>query len=178
MMNEHESQSRQNLAAQWTKVYPIVSAYVHSLIFSFHDAEDVIQEVAITLAQRYDSYDPTREFVPWVLGIARHKALDHLRAQGRQNELFDTHSLTAFTQAFVAIEHEVDEMRSILDECMARLSDKSHRALRFRYLREMSVRDISRNMGLTRNAVYVVLHRAREALTRCIQRKTRVEWEA
>ncbi len=178
MMNDHESQSRQNLAAQWTKVYPIVSAYVHSLIFSFHDAEDVVQEVAITLAQRYDSFDPTRDFVPWVLGIARHKALDHLRAQGRENELFDKHSLAAFTQAFVAIEDEVDEMRSILDECMARLNEKSRRVLRFRYLCEMSISEISRSMELAQNAVYVLLHRAREALARCIQQKTRGVWEA
>lgn len=176
--NQSESQSQENLAVLWSKVYPMVSAYVHSLLVSFHDAEDVIQDVAVTMAKQFDRYDPSRDPVPWVLGIAHHKAVDHLRAMNRTNALFEEQTRRYVTQAYQDIRPEIDEMRSVLDGCLAQLRERSRYVLRFRYLSDMSIADIGRKVGLSCNAVYVMLHRSRAALARCIEKKTRIEWQS
>lgn len=45
-------------------------------------AEDVIQEVFITLWNRPEVYSPERgRFLPWLLGVTHHRAIDVLRSQ-------------------------------------------------------------------------------------------------
>jgi DNA-directed RNA polymerase specialized sigma24 family protein len=40
----------------------------------------------------------------------------------------------------------------------------------------MAIPDISRRLGLSSNAVYIILCRAREALANCVQKKADVLW--
>src|SRR5512139_3795799 len=48
------------------------------------DAEDVVQEVLMTVHRIRHTYDPARPFRPWLLAIVRHRVLDRLRARGRR----------------------------------------------------------------------------------------------
>jgi RNA polymerase sigma-70 factor (ECF subfamily) len=45
------------------------------------DAEDVLQRVFYEVWRHNDRYDPSRSLEAWVLGIARNRAIDHLRRQ-------------------------------------------------------------------------------------------------
>jgi RNA polymerase sigma factor (sigma-70 family) len=45
------------------------------------DAEDVLQRVFYEVWLHNGRYDPSRSLVGWVLGIARNRAIDHLRGQ-------------------------------------------------------------------------------------------------
>jgi RNA polymerase sigma factor (sigma-70 family) len=46
-----------------------------------NDAEDVLQRVFYEVWRHNDRYDPSRSLTAWVLGIARNRAIDHLRRQ-------------------------------------------------------------------------------------------------
>jgi DNA-directed RNA polymerase specialized sigma24 family protein len=45
--------------------------------------------------------------------------------------------------------------------------------LKWRYAHDLKPRDVAQKMGITSGAVRVLLHRAREALRECIQKKAR-----
>ncbi len=45
------------------------------------DAEDVLQRVFYEVWRHHRRYDPSRSLTAWVLGIARNRAIDHLRRQ-------------------------------------------------------------------------------------------------
>ncbi len=45
------------------------------------DAEDVLQRVLYDVWRHNGRYDPSRSLAAWVLGIARNRAIDHLRRQ-------------------------------------------------------------------------------------------------
>lgn len=48
-------------------------------------AQDVAQEVFIRLWKKPDSYDPERgRFMPWLLSVARNRAVDGVRSRGRR----------------------------------------------------------------------------------------------
>jgi len=64
------AQARQ-LSILWTKAYPIVSTYFRALLCDFHQAEDLLQETAAAAAEKFTTYDPSRSFTAWVLGVAR-----------------------------------------------------------------------------------------------------------
>jgi RNA polymerase sigma-70 factor, ECF subfamily len=165
------------MAIHWNRAYPMVSAYVRSMIFSLHDAEDVIQEVAVAVAENFDQFDQTKELMPWVMGIARHKVVDHIRSKGRRRQGFDDPTMQHISEAFESIASESDNMKEALDDCMRQLKNRPRHVLELRYLREMGISDIAERMGLSSNAIYVMLHRIRTALAQCIQGKIDIRWE-
>ena len=156
----------------------MVCAYVRSTIFSFHDGEDVIQEVAVAMAENFDQFDPSKALMPWVMGIARHKVVDHIRAKGSCRPTFDDQTMQEISHAFESIQDESDGMKKALDDCIKQLKSRPRHILELRYLREMNISDISQRMGLSSNAIYVMLHRIRTTLAQCIQGKTHIQWDA
>ena len=46
--------------------------------------DDVVQEVLLTIHRARATYDPSRPFLPWLRAIARRRAIDAQRMQGRR----------------------------------------------------------------------------------------------
>jgi RNA polymerase sigma factor (sigma-70 family) len=57
-----------------------VLSYLQRLV-GRDDAEDVLQSVFYEVWRHNGRYDPSRSLAGWVLGIARNRAIDHLRRQ-------------------------------------------------------------------------------------------------
>ena len=57
-----------------------VLSYLQRLV-GREDAEDVLQRVFYEVWRHNGRYDPSRSLAGWVLGIARNRAIDHLRRQ-------------------------------------------------------------------------------------------------
>jgi RNA polymerase sigma factor (sigma-70 family) len=55
-----------------------VLRYLQRLV-GHDDAEDVLQRVFYEVWRHNDRYDPSRSLEAWILGIARKRAIDHLR---------------------------------------------------------------------------------------------------
>ncbi len=70
-------EARRELNVLWTKAHAVVLSYIRSTVIDFHRAEDVLQETAGTVAEKFSEYDSSRPFLPWALGIARSKIVEH-----------------------------------------------------------------------------------------------------
>ena len=85
---------RRKLNVLWTNAHIVVSGYVRSMVIDFHLAEDVLQETAATVAEKFADYDQSRPFLPWALGIAKNKILHALRTSSRDRLVFDESVVT------------------------------------------------------------------------------------
>src|ERR1700750_1087264 len=47
-------------------------------------AEDIVQEILLTVHLKRHTWDPTAPFAPWLFTIARNKLIDALRRRGRR----------------------------------------------------------------------------------------------
>jgi len=72
----------------WGKAQPLVAAYVHSVVWNVHDAEDVVQETIGAIVKLFDRFDDKRPFTPWAIGIARNKVREYCRARARDPLVF------------------------------------------------------------------------------------------
>jgi RNA polymerase sigma factor (sigma-70 family) len=66
-----------------------VLSYLQRLV-GRDDAEDVLQRVFYEVWRHNGRYDPSRSLAGWVLGIARNRAIDHLRRQHNTAVAFET----------------------------------------------------------------------------------------
>lgn len=59
----------------WTAASPRIHAYLVTLVLNWADAEDLLQDVGVTVWMKFAEYDSSRDFVAWACGIARNKVL-------------------------------------------------------------------------------------------------------
>ncbi len=169
------SELMRELTVCWTKAQPIVAAYIRSTVPDYHQAEDLVQEVAEAVASNFERYDRQRSFVGWAIGIARHKIADHQRKRTRDRHVFDSEALDAIARAYEADGTELDGMKEALEKCLQETRGRARKLLEMRYTREMSPASIAGKLGVSINLVAVTLHRTRVALGKCIQSRVAAE---
>lgn len=67
-----------------TAVTPIVRRVATSRWTGSDEADDVVQDVLLSLHQVRHTYDPDRPFLPWLMAIARNRLADTQRRQVRR----------------------------------------------------------------------------------------------
>jgi RNA polymerase sigma-70 factor (ECF subfamily) len=168
-----QQQNTEQLARLWTESQPVVASYIISLVPNFHQAEDVLQQVAVVLVREFEKYDPDRPFLPWAMGIAKNVALKSRRQAAVESlPLIDAELVERVQAAFEEHAENWAPFRRALRECLQHQKARMRDVLQLRYAHDMKPQAVARQMGITSGAVRVLLHRAREALRECIQRKT------
>ncbi len=176
-MNSESSdgRTRKQFTRHWLASESSVSTYVFAAIPGFHDAEDVIQQIALNAAGRFDEYDSARPFLGWILWIARSRVIDFYRQQGRQKIVFSEEVLQQLADAISAREVTMSARREALEQCLNRSPTRSRQLLDLRYIHELPTENISKTVALTADSVRVSLTRIRNALGDCIQKRPSLE---
>ncbi len=125
---------------------PLVLNYLRRYV-SRDEAEDVRQQVFLEVWRSRSRYDADRKLEPWVLAIAKRRAIDHLRRQSRTpSEPVATLPLRAVATEshFADTLAEADEMRTAL----AGLPADQRTALELAYFADMTQPQIAARLGV------------------------------
>src|SRR5205807_7021283 len=71
---EDPSASQQRFLSLFLRSEREVYRYVAALVPNVADAEDIVQETALSLWEKFDAYDPSHPFTPWACRFALNKA--------------------------------------------------------------------------------------------------------
>src|SRR5689334_15894784 len=63
--------------------------YVAALVPNITDAEDIVQQTALALWEKFDAYDPTQPFTPWACRFALNKARQWIERHHRWKLLLE-----------------------------------------------------------------------------------------
>ena len=125
-------------------------------------AEDVNQEVWLTVYRRIATLTDPRRFRTWLYRTTRHRAIDHLRALRRERELFDdtedAENLPVDDDASVAGDG------AALDVLLRDLAPIHREVLLLRYRDELSYAEIALVAGCSVGTVRSRLHYASNRL--------------
>lgn len=159
---------RERLTRLWLEAEATVQAYVFAAVRDIHDAEDVVQQVALTAARRFDQYDAARPFIAWVMWLARSRIVDHYRKKGREKLVFSETLLERFELALVQ-GHQQDARQAALERCLDKLPEKSRRLVELRYESDSSMQRVADALDSTAASVRVMLFRVRNQLAQCVK---------
>ena len=97
------------------ELYERHSRIVYSLVLRIlrqgSTAEEVVQDVFLQLWRNCARYDASRPLVPWLLTLARNRALDHLRLKSERQRRREEQ-----TEEFPQIAAAAPEYEKVLDE--------------------------------------------------------------
>lgn len=155
----------------WTQVQPAIAGYIAALVPDPHAADDVVQEVAVTLLRKFAEYDPARPFIAWAMGVAKMAILSHRRDHARAAVRFGPEAVEALADTWEELLPEADLRRAALAECLRTIAGRARELLRLRYEEAIAPQDIAIRLGMTPVAARVALVRVRTALQTCIERR-------
>jgi RNA polymerase sigma-70 factor (ECF subfamily) len=171
MSSEQEALKRERMTRHWLAAERSVRAYIAGAVRSFADREDLLQQVALTVARRFDEYDECRPFLGWVLWLAKSRIVDFYRAQGRQPQHLSEDLLQNFAEVLVHRHDLIPLRQEALEDCLQQLPERSRRLLHLKYQEGHCVDQIAELLQSTPASIRVALFRLREALAGCIQRR-------
>lgn len=156
-----------------TEVQPRLYSFLLKRLARGDQAQEVLQNVNLTICRKADEFEEGTDFVAWAFAIARFELMSFRQSMAREKLVFTDEVLRSIEQLDSDNANGVVRRRqqSALRSCMDQLTPKQKHLVNQRYAESESVLSISTEMGKTANAVSMSLHRIREKLLDCINRK-------
>lgn len=129
-------------------------------------AEDIVQDVLLTLHRVRHTYDPNRSFTPWLAAICERRSIDALRKRVRlgAHEIQDERVYETFADPAANKELEAGDAAQALAAMIAALPSAQREALELVKVKEMTLLEASVVSGQSVGALKVSVHRAIKAL--------------
>jgi len=145
---------------------PYLRAYARRHLRGGDAAEDLVQDVFLTLHRIRQTYDPARPFLPWLSVIAKRRLIDALRRQKLVPAAADDIGLDLETFADPAANNQVERNSEAgrLRQAIAELPDGQRRAVELLKLEEKSLKEASEITGMSVPALKTATHRALKVL--------------
>lgn len=154
-------------------------------------AQDLVQETFLAAIKASPGFAGRSSERSWLFGILRNKLADHYRLQSREIQLADPEAALPEEQgAFCESGLGKDgwarrmaptawetpdetlvnkEFQVVLKRCLSQLPDKVALAFRLREVEAVPPEEICKDLGVSPNNFWVMLHRARMGLRRCLE---------
>lgn len=147
-------------------------------------SEDLVQDTLIAALQSRDRFSGNAQERTWLIGILKHKVIDHLRIRDREvatdfdaePDLESEHfNARGRWQGTVPAWHDPDSALqqdaffSTLEQCIDALPQRAGEAFRLRELHGLDTDEICAALEIgTANNLFVILSRARMSLRDCL----------
>lgn len=146
----------------------VVLAYVLSLEPNLADAQDIVQEVFLTISRKADTFTVGTNFPAWACTVARYQTLGFQRRRARHACTLDEDVIALLEDGRSVDGPGFEEEVSVLKGCLLKLAPRARELIWARYHRQRMPEDIAEEIGWTANAVRVTLSRARTLLRDCL----------
>jgi RNA polymerase sigma-70 factor, ECF subfamily len=152
-----------------------LAGYVHALIPSWQDAEDVLQETKLRLWEQFDSFRPNADFSAWAIAVATFMVRAYRTRCQRQRVCFSDSLLEKIARSIPTTPSKQDVRVLALVDCVKALSSASRKLLSLACLGQRKLKDIAGELGQTPSATYVALFRIRRSLLECVEKRVQKE---
>jgi len=174
---------------QWQDLYGyVLYRYALARVSDAFVAEELVQEAFLAALESAHSFREQSTVQTWLIGILRHKIMDHFRMQLKKQQmelpieasnadqdLFDgSGKWLRPPVAWSCDPHQAlqsTEFRQILTQCVNAIPTEKRTVLLSRAVDGLSGREICKLLDITPTHMWVLMHRARGALRRCLEER-------
>lgn len=157
---------------------PIFSL-VYRMVGQYQEAEDITQEIFLTVYEKLHLFKPNRKFAPWIYRIATNSSISALRKKKKvvildfdENiaKLDDYHYSSPY-KSDPHLMFEKKELKEEIDSAIQELNENYKAVIILRYKTDLNNQEIANILNVTKENVEVKVHRARKALRKILLRR-------
>ena len=156
-----------------TEAQPRLYSFLLKRLGQNDQTQEVLQNVNLTICRKAGEFVPGTNFLSWAFAIARFELLSFRKKQARERLVFSdllAEQINLLDESLTR-ESSYETRISALEKCVAKLPVKHQDLLNRRYSESYSVKAIAGELGRSCNAISMLLHRIRDQLMNCINRK-------
>ncbi len=150
-----------------------VYSFILTMVYDVEIAHDLLQETAVFMWERFDSYQSGTSFSNWAVTIARYKVLEYFRQKKRNHPLLTEEQLNYICETTTKQYDQKAEKIEILQKCIDRLSDDDRILLSKRYKDGMYIKQIALSLGRPVQGLYKTMARICYFLQLCTKESMR-----
>jgi len=143
---------------------------------NFADTEDIFQETACVMLQKFDKFEPTSNFLAWGCKIARYEVLKYRQRKSGNAVCLSEEAMQQLQLYYDEVVSGVDDRLKALEGCVGKLAANDQALLRMRYQDGCRINEIADKIGRPVPGMYKVMARIHNALRLCVQRTLRA-WQ-
>jgi len=154
-----------------------------------HIAEDLVQDTFVAALRNIKNFESRSKESTWLTAILKNKIIDHYRKKVRQyhkeslddlrsvEDYFDKNgkwNKTEQPQKWHINYNETIEQKEfyeILNNCLSRLNDLQRIAFTMKHFDDIKSDDICKELEITSSNYWVIIHRAKLQLRKCMEVK-------
>jgi RNA polymerase sigma-70 factor (ECF subfamily) len=141
------------------EISPYLTSYLRYKLRSDTDAQDVLQDILISVHRSRHTFDGRSPFKPWLIAIAQCRLVDFWRRGSRRIEVLDFSDEDSCAEMVAEAEVSNIEIRD-LQAVLARLTDQQRSIVTALKIDGKSIREIAKEFLMSESAVKVAAHRA------------------
>jgi RNA polymerase sigma-70 factor (ECF subfamily) len=147
---------------------------IRSFIFSIHprsgDLDDIMQNTTIMLWEKFETFDRSRDFLPWAKRLAYFEVLKHRKRCSRDRLVF-SEDFVDYLACDDGPSIPGEALMRALEGCVSRLDSGVRSVVEARYASGLSIADLARKSGQSVHRLYRQLEKARELLVSCVRHR-------
>ena len=145
------------------RVYHFLLRYLNNPV----DASEVLNETMLEVWKVANSFEGRSQVTSWLFSIARFRAIDAVRRQGREPEQEDE-SAAEEIACPVGDAVEASQEKAWVQRCMEKLKDSHRQVVHLTFFEGLSYTEIAEVMGLPSGTVKTRMMHAKTQLQRCL----------
>lgn len=135
-------------------------------------AADILNEVMLQVWRHPQGFEGRSKLSTWLIGIGRHKLLDHYRRQSRHQARHEAEALDEQLEddspdACCAVASE--QLAGFIRDCVERLAAAHREVVHLAFFEEMAYPEIASVIGCPVGTIKSRIHHAKEKLRQCVQ---------
>jgi RNA polymerase sigma-70 factor (ECF subfamily) len=184
---QHRGRHLPTNPAKWVDEYgDYLFRFALSRLRRRETAEDLVQETFLAALGARDRFAGASSERTWLVGILKRKIVDHVRRKGHVQLVSDLSASDQWVEALFdergnwkkkpgkwpddpSAAFEKQEFWAIFTACLRKLPDRLANAFTLREVEELDSLEICKVLNISANNLWVMLHRARLGLWRCLE---------
>ncbi len=146
-------------------IHPYIQNVVYKSLSQTDAAEDIAQEVLISIHKSLSTYAPERPFKPWLMSIINFRKMDYLRKyySQRQDKTSTTEENPEFMAENVTNPSHAGELKDI-EDALSEFPKKQQDIFRKIKIEGYTALEVANQMDMNESAVKVSAHRTMKKL--------------
>lgn len=165
--------NQQEFEKQWRTCEAKVRAFLAAAGCDATQVVDLAQETALAAWRKREQFEPDRDFLAWVIGMARFCLLRLRRDRARSRVLLAPEVVDRLAETLIAQVETIDRRQDALAACHQELDVAAKQLLALRLGEDLSLQETAKRLGRSHGAVRTAFSRLRSVLRACVERRLR-----
>jgi RNA polymerase sigma-70 factor (ECF subfamily) len=145
------------------EIAPFIKRVIIRTLSKPDQADDIVQEVLLSIHKAMNTYDPVRPFMPWLMAIVNFRRTDYLRAHYAARDNLSAPLEALDTDDYVTFDGHQGEYKDI-ENAVQSLAPRQREVFDLVKMKGYTAKEVAAKTGMSVSAVKVSVHRSLQKL--------------